>query len=88
MPPHPSLPAQEREAADIFGRTDRRGPPTNSVVGPIILFLPLCLSLLIHDLTPVEKRCLGPCDSSLPLSTCISQTLSRYQYCQVFQGVS
>lgn len=30
--PHPTLAAQERDAADIFNRADRRGPPTNSVV--------------------------------------------------------
>ena len=28
----PTLATQEREAADIFNRADRRGPPTNAVV--------------------------------------------------------
>ena len=32
MPPHQTLAAQEREAADIFARADRRGPPPDSVV--------------------------------------------------------
>jgi hypothetical protein len=45
MPAHPSLSAQEREAADIFARADRRGPPTNSVVRHISS----PLSIVIHS---------------------------------------
>ncbi len=87
MPAHPTIAAQEREAADIFRHADRRGPPTSSVVRSLSLFLAPSY-LYTTDRTLVEKRCLGSCDPSLPLSTCITQALSCYQYCQVFQGVS